>query len=65
MYVLGSNIGAIRSLHYSHDGQYLAAAGTYKKEARIIIIIINKTLYIQNLLILCIFTKQRTMNQVK
>ncbi|KAI9361541.1 hypothetical protein BD770DRAFT_441538 [Pilaira anomala] len=26
MYVLGSNVGAIRSLHYSHDGQYLAAA---------------------------------------
>jgi hypothetical protein len=28
MFVLGSNVGAIRSLHYSHDGQYLAAAGT-------------------------------------
>lgn len=27
MYVLGANIGAIRSLHFSHDGQYLAAAG--------------------------------------
>ncbi|GAA5814579.1 hypothetical protein MFLAVUS_008078 [Mucor flavus] len=26
MYVLGSNVGAIRSLHYSHDGRYLAAA---------------------------------------
>lgn len=26
MYVLGSNIGAIRSLHFSHDGQHLAAA---------------------------------------
>jgi WD40 repeat protein len=29
MCVLGSNVGAIRSLHYTHDGQYLAAAGTY------------------------------------
>lgn len=28
MHVLGSNVGAIRSLHYSHDGHYLAAAGT-------------------------------------
>ncbi|KAG2193712.1 hypothetical protein INT47_013180 [Mucor saturninus] len=26
VHVLGSNIGAIRSLHYSHDGHYLAAA---------------------------------------
>lgn len=27
LHVLGSNVGAIRSLHYSNDGQYLAAAG--------------------------------------
>lgn len=32
LHVLGANVGAIRSLHYSNDGKWLAMAGKKKKK---------------------------------
>lgn len=64
--MLGSNIGAIRSLHFSHDGQYLAAAGKiYHLMSYDGCCIGNIIYFTQSPLTLYTSMKRSTLNQVK